>query len=160
MIIHHATSIGVCQSLSFNGNLSSLFKLHNNAELKLERISLIHFACLPDSNLIFIASYATNNEKAKETANSTLLNHSLNRTIVVTLVANPEWNDGNPHAAKILVKLNSFILIESIITFNTWIENQTTPSIKIGFRLIPHEKYWEILCHINSNITKRHQINI
>ena len=90
IIIHHATSIGVCQSLSFKGNLSSLFRPHNKAMLKLERISFIHFACFPDSNLIFIASYATNNEKAKHTANKTLLNHSLNRTIVVTLVAKPE----------------------------------------------------------------------
>ena len=117
IIIHHATSIGVCQSLSLSGNLSSLFRPHNNAALKLERISLIHFACFHDSNLTFIASYATSNENAKHTANSILLNHSLNRTIVVTLVDSPEWNDGNPHAAKILVKLNSFILIESIITF-------------------------------------------
>ena len=93
----------MCQSLSFSGNLSSLFKFHNSAALKLERISLIHFACFPDSNLTFIASYATNRENAKHTANSMLLNHSLNRTIVVTLVANHEWKDGNHQAAKILV---------------------------------------------------------
>ena len=86
IIIHHATSIGVCQSLSFNGNLSSLFKPHNNAVLKLERISLIHFACFHDSNLTFIASYATNRANAKHTANNKLLNHSLSRTIVVILV--------------------------------------------------------------------------
>ena len=90
IIIHHATSIGVCQSLSLSGNLSSLFRPHNNAALKLERISLIHFACFQDSNLTFIASYATKNENAKHMANKILLNHSLSRTIVVTLVANHE----------------------------------------------------------------------
>ena len=109
--------------------------------LKLERISLIHFACFPDSNLIFIASYATKSEKAKHTANSTLLNHSINHTIVVTLVANHEWNDGNHHAAKMLVKLNFFILIESIITFISCIITHTIARINIGFRKIPVEKY-------------------
>ena len=102
--IHHKTSIGVCHNLSFSGFLkSSIINLSsNNTWLKLKRISFIHLACFPDSNLTFIASYAINNENAKHTAKIKLSNHSLNQAMVVTLVANPEWKDGNHQAANIL----------------------------------------------------------
>ncbi len=64
------TSNGVCQSLSFRSGWSFLVILKTLVMLDL--ISFIYCACFPDSNLTFIASYATNNENQQDNAKNIL----------------------------------------------------------------------------------------
>lgn len=154
IIIHHATSTGVCHNLSFSGTLKSLFLFLSLSKisLKLERISFIHLACFHDSNLTFMASYATSTENAKHTANNKLSNQFSSQTIVVTLVAKAVWNDGNHHAEIILEYIIFLCFIESITNFNIWTKNPTTMTIKSGFHSIHFSKYCKILYFIKSNI--------
>ena len=121
-IIHHATSIGVCHNLSLRSYIVSdfeyffVFLSDKNTSVISDLISLMHCACLPDSNLTFIASYAINNAKPQDIANITLSNQYSSHAIIVTLDAIHVWKDGKPHAANKLHVANHLIFTESIIT--------------------------------------------
>ena len=138
-ITHHITSMGVCHNLSFKSGWSFFVMLRTLVMLVL--ISLIYCACFPDSNLTFIASYATNNEKPQDNAKKILSNPKWTRTIVVILETIAAWKDGNPHAENKLEIRNFLYFIESIIIFSSCVMSQTKNRINNGFILIQFLKY-------------------
>lgn len=158
--IPQSTSIGVCHNLSLRSYMVSVleyffvFLSDKNTSVISDLISLIHCACLPDSNLTFIASYATNNAKPHDIANITLSNQYSSHAIIVILDAIPVWNDGKPPAANMLHVANHFNLIESTITLINWIKNHTIHTINSGFIWNHCEKYCETFSRMNWNISK------
>lgn len=151
IITHHNTSIGVCQSLSFSIGWSFLVILKTLVILDL--ISFIYFACCHDSNLTFIASYATIRANPQEKAKNMLSNQKYIRIIVVMLVTIPAWKDGNHHAENILDVWNFLYLIESTIILINCIINHTIIKINNGLILIPPLKYISRLSCIKENIS-------
>ena len=126
----HITSIGVCQSLSFNFDFFCWVMRKFSCKSLL--IAFKYSACFPVWYLIFIASYANNIENVSAIANVTLKIQSANSASTVTLLATPVWNEGNHHDINIWSKQILFSTIESIIIFTNWIMNHTRSTMKIG----------------------------
>ena len=126
----HITSIGVCQSLSFNFDfLCSLIRKFSWRSLLM---AFKYSACFHVWYLTFIASYAKSIEKVRAIANDTLKIQSANKAKTVTLLATHVWNDGNHQDMNIWSKQILFSTKESIMIFITCIITQTRRTIKIG----------------------------
>ena len=103
----HITSIGVCQSLSFNFDFfwGCVIKKFS---CKSFLIAFRYSACFHVWYLTFIASYAKSIEKVRAIANDVLRIPSANNAKTVTLLATHVWKDGNHHDMKIWSRQNLF----------------------------------------------------
>ena len=137
----HITSIGVCQSLSFNFDFFCCGCVIRKFSCKSFLIAFKYSACFHVWYLTFIASYAKSIENVRAIANDVLQIPSANNANTVTLLATPVWNDGNHHDIKIWSMQILFSTIESIIILKSWIITHTSNTIKMGGILLG--KYWK-----------------
>jgi len=128
----HITSIGVCQSLSFNLDFFCCGWVIRKFSCKSFLIAFRYSACFHVWYLIFIASYAKSIEKVRAIANDTLQIPSASNANTVTLLATHVWKEGNHHDMNIWSRQTLFSTKESIIIFTNWMITQTSNTRKTG----------------------------